>query len=669
MKFVSNAQSTNDDDRQWTVSAAAWLAILAAAFAAGDFAYHAKAAWGLAALPTALAAGALVAILLQLARLHRRGSLADDTGLRIWSIGLWVYLAFMLIAAAAPPQQAAIWAGSDQKVPFLLPGPDDSSWSQGLVKELTVTPGWTGGALLSLSLLESHDLHPPRLSVTAGKCQVGFIDVKPGGGNPRELWWKAGVRSEYSVMIPYGCLASGKDAVTIRPVEGSWIVTQGVRLWRLAGPWEPWRHALAPWNWLLFWLAAAAMAAHQAAWAAPFLGRRKVAMHVGMWIFSGLSLLTLLALLAVVVELKSPWIAALEGNAHSRDMYYSHKYIHDPDLGWRLLPSHVVKTLRPRGDEPEVYYINTREGFRSLKGEAEFPPKGKAMALGDSFVQGMYLTQENAMPAIMADRLGGYVYNLGVVGFSTDQEYTTMMKWIDKVDVEWVVLFFFPNDVLFVAGEEGHGFEKPWYELRDGRVDFSAFHPLSPEFVERENEKVYQHWEPESVYCCYTPRKIWLAPRVMDRIWRYTSNIYYPGEIFSIIAADIKLTKLETINPGPVFPEHIEGPEKLAPSFDIVFDFIGRMNAEVKKRNKNFLVVFLPDMLEVNYPDLPERRNFRRYFLDRCANNDLPCLDTTPELLRKNRVNAVFYVDDGHLSPYGARIAAELTSDHILGAK
>ena len=617
--------------------------------------YSQKGRWHEGAMATALAGGALALA----------GRQAFAAGGR-WKVALGAIWILTLASAVMPPRVMEVNAGSIGSVPRQLPGPADTWASKEGPREISVPLAGGSSALVRLNLLESHDTLPPRLQVVAGDCDLGIIHVKRGGGSPPSRWQEQGRKSSYTIMVPAKCLDKERNQVALRPVEGSWIAIKNMVINPLPAPWELWRFIISPWNWLLFWISSGMVAARMIWGDGEGPGKRALVMHAGLGGVVLLGLMGVLTALAVYVEARAPWMTTTQDSWLPREMYGNGKFIHDQSLGWRLLPNHVALTQRSPDHEPEVFYVNNKQGFRALGTEMDFPSKGKAMLLGDSFCQGEFLSQEQTIASRMSSRLGGYVYNFGVLGYSTDQEYTVFMEWIHKVEVEWVALLFFPNDVMFIDQNQGHGFDKPWYEINDGRVDFARFHPLPREYVKAENAPILARSGPQAVYCCHTPRDVSVASRAMKKAAGYILGLYYPGRLGAQIVSDVKMTKIKMSSThSDVSAELLENPEAYRPQFTAVFDFIARMNQVSVKRGIKFLAVFIPDIIQIYHPENPKLGNFRDMFMGMCAQNGLPCLDASGKLMEKTKLNDTYFIDDGHLSPFGAQVVGALISDEI----
>ncbi|MDH5638113.1 MAG: SGNH/GDSL hydrolase family protein, partial [Nitrospinota bacterium] len=558
------------------------------------------------------------------------------------------------------PRHVEIMAAADTSVPLQLPGPKDI-WGADMPDSIRVSVSGVSEARVRLSLMESHDAAPPRLSVTAGTCRLEDIQVKPGGGLPEANWETLGTESEYLVRVPAGCASAEGGELVFRPISGSWIAIKSVWVEQIPLPWELWRHLPQPWNYILFWLGALTLVAYHALAAkSGGLGARQLAMYGAMCGIVLLSFGCALVATAFYVEVYYPWLTNQEGNLRSMKVFQK-KAIHDEKLGWLLQPGFAAYTRETPKSKPTLFYANTQEGYRALEAEKNFPARGKAMVLGDSFAQGLFLAQKETIPAVMADQLGGYVYNMGITGFSTDQEYTTFMHWIDRVDVERVVLLFYGNDIMYTGSKKGYDLPKPVYKEVNGKVDFSRMSTVPAEYVKEMNDILAPRFIPSMTYCCFTDKKASVLIRTLERTWRYISLLHYPGRFFAALVGDIKNTKLTS--PAihtDVRPELLEKPEKYNRQIDIIFQFLAEINDQCRKRDLKFQVVFVPDILQVYHADKPARTNLRDMFMELCAKNRLACLDPSDRLAAGAKINDVYFIDDGHFSPYGARIVGEM---------
>jgi hypothetical protein len=96
------------------------------------------------------------------------------------------------------------------------------------------------------------------------------------------------------------------------------------------------------------------------------------------------------------------------------------------------------------------------------------------MLLGESFLFGRYVTQEQTIGAHLQQRLGdgGVVFNLAIPGWGLDQMYLAYRQYADRIRPAAVVLFYIDEDIdrVYQAFRKREGMSKPSFELVDGRL-------------------------------------------------------------------------------------------------------------------------------------------------------------------------------------------------------
>src|SRR5262249_12973064 len=126
-----------------------------------------------------------------------------------------------------------------------------------------------------------------------------------------------------------------------------------------------------------------------------------------------------------------------------------------------------------------AFFKTDRHGFRNP--DEILPSRGKAMLLGDSFVQGYWLGDNETISARLRAMYGDYVYNFGVGGYSTDQEFLIAREALIHFRTDFVVVFFYINDLPYLRRNDGPGGGKPqFFPDRYGRLDLG--HPILPEY-------------------------------------------------------------------------------------------------------------------------------------------------------------------------------------------
>jgi lysophospholipase L1-like esterase len=140
-------------------------------------------------------------------------------------------------------------------------------------------------------------------------------------------------------------------------------------------------------------------------------------------------------------------------------------------LGWKGLPN-AQGTLVTTETETEVR-VNSA-GLRDEEYTLEKPEGVTRIAvLGDSFVWGYGVEQDENFAAVLETRLNeaGYnveVLNFGLTGYGTDQNYLAYQELARDYRPDIVILAFYENDVLEVANYQMYGYAKPFFELDAG---------------------------------------------------------------------------------------------------------------------------------------------------------------------------------------------------------
>jgi GDSL-like Lipase/Acylhydrolase family len=139
----------------------------------------------------------------------------------------------------------------------------------------------------------------------------------------------------------------------------------------------------------------------------------------------------------------------------------------DPELGWTLRPNVVGL----RSDEPWQADVRTNAlGFRDVEHAGKVPGIIRVAVLGDSFVFGSGVRQDETLAHQLAVRLGPSfeVVNLGVPGYGTDQALLTLRRWGPRMSPDVVLAGFFWNDIMENASGEIYGMRKPRFVLENG---------------------------------------------------------------------------------------------------------------------------------------------------------------------------------------------------------
>ncbi len=142
----------------------------------------------------------------------------------------------------------------------------------------------------------------------------------------------------------------------------------------------------------------------------------------------------------------------------------------DPELGWHHRPSTSGWLVSP---EFSVEYRINSAGLRDREvGREKKAGQRRLLCFGDSFVEGWGVKQEERVSEGLAARLPGVeVINFGMAGYGTDQEWLLFEKQGQQYQPDFVVLFFYGNDLWNNAARQGIGAErgyKPFFQLEPG---------------------------------------------------------------------------------------------------------------------------------------------------------------------------------------------------------
>jgi lysophospholipase L1-like esterase len=130
-------------------------------------------------------------------------------------------------------------------------------------------------------------------------------------------------------------------------------------------------------------------------------------------------------------------------------------YVADPDLGFRHAPN-VRQSGRPRSDielawglpatRPDRITVTyDRRGYRN----ATELDRADIVLIGDSYVEGSYVSDDQAVSSLLQAGLVRPVANLGVAGYGTAQELIVLNRDAMPLQPRVVIWFFFEGNDLY----------------------------------------------------------------------------------------------------------------------------------------------------------------------------------------------------------------------------
>ena len=203
------------------------------------------------------------------------------------------------------------------------------------------------------------------------------------------------------------------------------------------------------------------------------------------WIFSGMrrisvNLLLVMGALLLVFSTLEGVLRLLAKAAPLRLNQHKVCCEHDPQLGWRHVANRTVTFERSE------YSITERFNSRGVRGpeyslEKE-PDEYRIVVLGDSFAEGYTVEFEELFSEVLKRHLneqGGRrveVINLGVAGYSTDQELLLYQTEGIHYRSDLTILMFHDNDVWYNAQKRYFPWRrgyKPLFRLKEDELQLT----------------------------------------------------------------------------------------------------------------------------------------------------------------------------------------------------
>lgn len=142
--------------------------------------------------------------------------------------------------------------------------------------------------------------------------------------------------------------------------------------------------------------------------------------------------------------------------------------VYHPDLGWFNRPGYRAVLQGP--DENESVIAINSHGLREEEAGYEKPPdKKRIIVLGDSFAWGYGLKEEERFSDLLKGKFPGLqMINMGVVGYSTDQECVLLEKEGLKYRPDTLLVLVHDTDIFHNALSANYGKKKPHFVFENG---------------------------------------------------------------------------------------------------------------------------------------------------------------------------------------------------------
>lgn len=323
-------------------------------------------------------------------------------------------------------------------------------------------------------------------------------------------------------------------------------------------------------------------------------------------------------------------LRVLRGRIEGADLLERGLTTYDPQLGWRLSPSWRG---RHRRHEFDAGYATNALAFRGPESAAREPA---ALWLGDSFTFGFGVDDgATFVDRLDAARAGGLRHvNLGVPGYSTDQELLLLERRLSTFDARLVALVVYlgndliDNELAFPMQAET---AKPYFALQaDGTLAFNPAPPMRKPEAERGRGFGSRLFELTNV-----------APGPFDRL------------LMSLESA----RRLGLERPAP--PDDLE--RRLTPALDASLALFAALVRRMAGLSRPLLLVLIasrrhlaaPESWAGRYQEIVRRRL-------RDLNLGAPSVDLAEGFRNVPGGAGLHYPYDGHLTAQGHAAAADL---------
>lgn len=327
-------------------------------------------------------------------------------------------------------------------------------------------------------------------------------------------------------------------------------------------------------------------------------------------------------------------------------------YEHSNELGWKLKPNLRLFLEKHNGnvDRSSTFLSTDSKGFRST------PPLNtdyqSGIMLGDSFIQGFYLSNQESIPWQVAELTKSNVLNTGVGAYSTDQELLALEKTISP-GTSWVALLLCANDLPLNLENKSWGLHKPRYEVNGNQVNFQKIIP--PQGI---NGKDSSDTSGQSdTLCCGNNWQSTLQFSIA-KFKKYIELISSPTKLASQIRQDYQWAFPSKGQYSYILaPSFYQNPRSMQREWDVTFQMIEKMSQISQSNGARFIVGYVPEIAQIlNRDGLGEQHQPQAYFMRECARRNITCVDPTKPI--QEHAMQSYIQDDGHLSAFGAQLVA-----------
>lgn len=298
-------------------------------------------------------------------------------------------------------------------------------------------------------------------------------------------------------------------------------------------------------------------------------------------------------------------------------------------------------------------------------------PEGqyRILILGDSFAEGYSVNFEELFSEVLKQRLNDQgksdrrfeVINLGVAGYSTDQEYLLFDNEGRKYQPDLTILMFYENDVWYNVQSKYWRGSKPKFEFNQGNLFLTSV-PGQGNAADSSEPPALKQKLIKNV------RLIGLIKQAKER----SAFLYRAGMVFGLTKFPDELrvwkkTADQDIDNAWILTEHL----------------IDHIHEDARLTGSQFLVVYVPSSASI-YPQLWQETKFKYGISDEewdihqngkrlseiCRKLGISFVDPTVFLRQKagesqasNKM--LYYKHDGHWTSQGHRVIGEFLEQEV----
>ncbi|WP_198262955.1 SGNH/GDSL hydrolase family protein [sulfur-oxidizing endosymbiont of Gigantopelta aegis] len=347
--------------------------------------------------------------------------------------------------------------------------------------------------------------------------------------------------------------------------------------------------------------------------------------------------------------LLSEYILSWHQNSIARSSKMATGMMHyHPELGWALTPNWKGEHSH---HDFSVTYSTDEHGFRQQPREGKSTTGRKIALIGDSFTFGFGVNDYETFAAKLAlDDIDNEYLNLGVPGYSTDQEYLLMQQQSKENINDYVLIFYLGNDIIDNALPHPLQAEpaKPFFEVNEGVLVLK-------------NMPVPKTKKP-AVLRSQT-LKVILFGNELNQYAVAFDGLRQKSQILKLLIPQKANTDRATIN------AILDG--RLSKQKYLLSVLFKSMQREAKHQQTSLSIAILPGRSYVVTPDSYAaifQEYVRKYVIDLSTSLQINTIDIATLLRKKYEAGQtqLFHPNEGHLTSKGHGIVAGIIQKELI---